>query len=241
MILVLFASKSDKAVYDRVVKQLRKDNLDFTLRIASAHKSPDLVEKIIKDDYNLIISGAGLAAHLPGFIAAKVLCPVIGIPVDIDFNGLDALFSIMQMPPGIPVLSTGINQAEEAAVNAKKILNKYSKVNIVTDTEKAKPVQKAIDILKQFNINHEISTEFDNNSINLNFMDAKKSDALVITVPWTEKISDLMDLKHGLYVGKERGDNAALAAIQIMDKYLIKKYRKGLLEKIKQTDKEERL
>ena len=103
-ILVLFASKSDEDSYNSILKILKKEKVSYDLKIASAHKTPEDVDNILKQDYKVIISGAGLAAALPGVVAANTLRPVIGVPCKGNYQGLDALLSIAQMPPGIPVL-----------------------------------------------------------------------------------------------------------------------------------------
>src|SRR3989338_8278800 len=97
--LIIFGSKSDEKVYSEIMRELKKEKVDFTLRISSAHKTPDDVDETLQDDYSVIIAGAGLAAHLPGVVAAKVIRPVIGVPCEGNYQGLDALLSIAQMPP----------------------------------------------------------------------------------------------------------------------------------------------
>ncbi|MFC1648233.1 AIR carboxylase family protein [Nanoarchaeota archaeon] len=235
MILVIFGSKSDKAVYDRVVAKLEELGVAFTLRIASAHKSPELVEEIIKEKFDCIIAGAGLAAHLPGVIAAKVTCPVIGVPCKGAFEGLDALLSIVQMPPGIPVLSVGIEEAEEAARNAKLVLDSYSTVNIV----QGDGMEKAQATLEKLGVPYKVTADFDSDCININFSEPKQSEALVINVPQKDDAHEFIKFKHGLYVGKGRGDNAAVAAAEIM-KINLDNYRKELEKKIIDADEEER-
>src|SRR3989338_8954187 len=103
-VLVLFASKGDEKAYKKVLEALDKNKVSYDFRVASAHKTPEDVEHILKKKYRVVIAWAGLAAALPGVVAAKVLCPVIGVPCSGNLGGLDALLSIMQMPPGVPVL-----------------------------------------------------------------------------------------------------------------------------------------
>ena len=132
MILVLFASKSDEETYTRIATGLKKHGIEYELRIASAHKTPDKAEEIIKKNYSLIISGAGLAAALPGVIAARKMTPVIGVPCPGAYDGLDSFLSIVQMPPGIPVLAC---QKEEAAYETGKILERKTKVEDLENPE----------------------------------------------------------------------------------------------------------
>ncbi|MEK6868772.1 MAG: AIR carboxylase family protein, partial [Nanoarchaeota archaeon] len=94
-ILVLFASKSDEGTYRQIFKILDKNKVSYDFKLASAHKTPEDVDRIVSSsDYKVIISGAGLAAALPGVIAAKTLRPVIGVPCKGNYEGLDALLSI---------------------------------------------------------------------------------------------------------------------------------------------------
>jgi 5-(carboxyamino)imidazole ribonucleotide mutase len=252
-ILVLFASKSDKETYNPIIKILKKNKLDFDLKIYSAHKTPDEVEKAIQGDYSLIITGAGLAAALPGVVAAKFLKPVIGVPCHGSYEGLDALLSIVQMPPGIPVLSVGVNKAEIAASNAVKMLKNYEVITIIGD-QGHKAVSKAADILKKFEIPHKFSTSPNVNTINLEFVyfdePVEKKDELIIYCPLLldkdDKAEAALNLlkhsNHGLWVGLNNGVNAAVAAVEIMNinnKYEQKliNYRKELGKKVIEANK----
>ena len=88
--LIIFGSSTDEKVYSEIAKGLKKEKIDFDLRISSAHKTPEDVEKTLQNDYAVVIAGAGLAAHLPGVVAAKNIRPVIGVPCGGNYNGLDA-------------------------------------------------------------------------------------------------------------------------------------------------------
>lgn len=100
---------SDSNVYLPIIKKLEKKNVEFDLRIASAHRTPELLHAVLsRKRFDMIIAGAGLAAHLPGVVASKTIAPVVGVPCNGNFEGLDAFLSIVQMPPGIPVLSVGV-------------------------------------------------------------------------------------------------------------------------------------
>jgi len=93
----------------------------------SAHRTPEKVEEFAKGAYNkgirVIIAGAGMAAHLPGVIAAMTPIPVIGVPIKVSLDGMDSLLAIVQMPPGIPVATVGINGALNAGILAAQILS----------------------------------------------------------------------------------------------------------------------
>lgn len=220
--LVIFGSASDSNVYSKVVKQLEH----FELRICSAHRTPDLLDKILKKNYDFVIAGAGLAAHLPGVIASKTIKPVIGIPVEGNFNGLDALLSIIQMPPGVPVLATGVNGGRSLA-KLKLLSKKYDGITIIGD-EKNKRVKKAMEILQKFSIKYEISDNINKKNINLNFIELSSKrkideNSLVINIPLKDKDSSKDSLtllsitQRGFWVGLNRGENAALAAIKLLN------------------------
>ena len=115
--------KSDEKVYEKAVKTLKEFGVEYKMEIASAHRSPELVEKLVKETKaDVVIAVAGLSAALPGVVASKTTKPVIGVPVDVKLEGLDALLSIMQMPPGIPVATVGIDNGKNAALLAVQIL-----------------------------------------------------------------------------------------------------------------------
>lgn len=227
-VLILFGSKSDEDTYKQISKILDKGKISYELRIASAHKTPEDVDMIMRKDYKVIISGAGLAAALPGVVASKTIRPVIGVPCPGNYQGLDALLSIMQMPPGIPVLSVGVGKADVAAYSAIKILKNPEKAVLVGDKHD-KAFKKAEEILKQFGVNHSHSSQVIDNAININFVyfdePIEKKEQFVIycpLVPETDENAEaalnlLKHSSHGLWVGLNNGANAALAAIEILN------------------------
>jgi 5-(carboxyamino)imidazole ribonucleotide mutase len=111
-ILILFGSQSDTPIYGPLKRELEElQNIQCQLEVLSAHRNPlELDKRLQQADFDLIVAGAGLAAHLPGVVASKVSVPVIGVPVASYFLGLDAFASILQMPFPIPVLTVGANQ-----------------------------------------------------------------------------------------------------------------------------------
>lgn len=126
---VVMGSKSDKAVMGGCGEMLEKLGIPHEIRVLSAHRTPEdtrrFSETAEERGLQVIIAGAGWAAHLAGFIAAHTTLPVIGVPIDSSpLNGLDALLSTVQMPPGIPVatVSLGAGGAKNAAVLAAEIL-----------------------------------------------------------------------------------------------------------------------
>ena len=105
-IFVVFGSKSDESTYRPICETLRSCGHEVTFEVISAHRNPvELVEALESLNYHVVVAGAGLAAHLPGVVASRTAKPVFGIPVDAHFGGLDSLFSIFQMPFGVPVIS----------------------------------------------------------------------------------------------------------------------------------------
>jgi 5-(carboxyamino)imidazole ribonucleotide mutase len=124
---IIFGSPSDKAVMKKAADVLREFGVNFSSHILSAHRTPELLtetlQKLEAAGVEVIIAGAGLAAHLPGVIASQTLIPVIGVPVASGgLGGLDALLSIVQMPKPIPVASVGVDNAANAAYFACEIL-----------------------------------------------------------------------------------------------------------------------
>ena len=122
---VIMGSVSDYEVAEAVA-MLEAFGVDFEKRVVSAHRTPDLLCEYAKTarerGIGVIIAGAGMAAHLPGVIAAMTPIPVIGVPINASLDGMDALLAIAQMPPGIPVATTAINGAMNAGILAAQIL-----------------------------------------------------------------------------------------------------------------------
>ncbi|HDO19566.1 MAG TPA: 5-(carboxyamino)imidazole ribonucleotide mutase [Thermoplasmatales archaeon] len=119
---ILMGSKSDSRVGDKIIETLEKFGVDYKLDVASAHRTPERVKELVEtSDADVFIGVAGLSAALPGVIAAHTIKPVIGVPVSGKVN-LDAILSIVQMPPGIPVAAVGLDRGENAALLAIEIL-----------------------------------------------------------------------------------------------------------------------
>lgn len=126
LVSIIMGSTSDLPVMEAAAKFLNEMQIPFEINALSAHRTPDEVEKFAKGAHarglRVIIAAAGMAAHLPGVIAAMTTLPVIGVPVKASLEGLDSLLAIVQMPPGIPVATVGINGAQNAAILAAQIL-----------------------------------------------------------------------------------------------------------------------
>ena len=123
MIEIIAGSKSDEEIVNKTVKVLKENDIPFELNYISAHRDHEkLVERVKNSKAEVFICIAGLAAALPGVVASLTEKPVIGVPVSAALNGLDALLSIVQMPKGIPVATVGIDNGQNAAYLAIRIL-----------------------------------------------------------------------------------------------------------------------
>jgi 5-(carboxyamino)imidazole ribonucleotide mutase len=133
-VLVLLGSDSDIKIIEDGLKFLTKAQIPYIVDISSAHRNPEKTVKYAKNarrqGIEVIIAVAGMAAHLPGVIASHTTLPVIGVPVSNGtLKGKDALYSIVQMPPGVPVASVGIDAGKNAAILAGQILSiKYEDI-----------------------------------------------------------------------------------------------------------------
>ncbi|MBI2970839.1 MAG: 5-(carboxyamino)imidazole ribonucleotide mutase [Candidatus Aenigmarchaeota archaeon] len=123
-VCIIAASKSDEEIVGNITKILEEYKISYELQFASAHREPEKVQSIVAHSHaKVFIAVAGLAAALPGFVASITKKPVIGVPVSSKLGGLDALLSIVQMPRGVPVAAVGIDNGENAAHLAKRILD----------------------------------------------------------------------------------------------------------------------
>jgi 5-(carboxyamino)imidazole ribonucleotide mutase len=129
-VLIICGSKSDMHIAAKSSNILDVNNVPNEVKVGSAHREPEKVKRIIKDsDADVIIAIAGLSAALPGFIASITDKPVIGVPVNVKLDGLDALLSSMQMPSGVPVATVGVDNGKNAAFLAIRMLKlKYPKL-----------------------------------------------------------------------------------------------------------------
>ncbi len=126
-VLIVMGSDSDFPVMEGCFKLLKKFNVEFEARVASAHRTPEVATELAKtakdNGFSVIIAAAGLAAHLGGVLAANTILPVIGVPCKGGaLNGVDALYATVQMPTGIPVATVAIDGGSNAAILACQIL-----------------------------------------------------------------------------------------------------------------------
>ena len=127
IVSIIMGSTSDLPVMEKAAKLLNDFKVPFEINALSAHRTPKEVEEFAKNaqarGIQVIIAAAGMAAHLPGVIASITTIPVIGVPINASLDGMDALLAIVQMPPGIPVATVGINASMNAAILAVQILS----------------------------------------------------------------------------------------------------------------------
>ena len=126
IVSIIMGSTSDYPVMEKAAKFFDEMEIPFEINALSAHRTPDQVEKFAKNaasnGIKVIIAGAGMAAHLPGVIAAMTPIPVIGVPINAALDGLDSLLAIVQMPPGIPVATVAVNGSLNASILAAQMI-----------------------------------------------------------------------------------------------------------------------
>lgn len=150
---IIMGSDSDLPVMQEAAKVLNDFDIDYELTIVSAHRTPDRMYQYAKTAVDkglkIIIAGAGGSAHLPGMVAALTPVPVIGVPIKTQaLSGVDSLYSIVQMPPGIPVATVAINGAKNAGILAAQILGSFDgellkKVNAYKASLQTMVIEKA--------------------------------------------------------------------------------------------------
>jgi 5-(carboxyamino)imidazole ribonucleotide mutase len=125
-VAIMMGSKSDLEIMSKAEEFFKEQKISFSTFVASAHRTPEKVHQIAQDiekEYDVVIAAAGMAAHLPGVVAALVTKPVIGVPINSSpLGGMDSLLAIVQMPTGIPVATVAINGAKNAAILAMQML-----------------------------------------------------------------------------------------------------------------------
>jgi 5-(carboxyamino)imidazole ribonucleotide mutase len=162
LVSIIMGSTSDLKVMEKAASVLDEFGIPFEMNALSAHRTPEAVEKFAhnaaKNGIKVIIAGAGMAAHLPGVIAAMTPLPVIGVPIKSSLEGIDALLAIVQMPPGIPVATVGIDGAQNAGILAAQIIASGD-VSLATKIVEykenlKKKIEKANEELKEVRYTH---------------------------------------------------------------------------------------
>jgi 5-(carboxyamino)imidazole ribonucleotide mutase len=128
-VAILMGSQNDMSIMQKAVDVFNEQGIECSVYVASAHRTPEKVHAIAQDiekNYDIVISAAGMAAHLGGVLASLTIKPVIGVPISTSpLNGMDSLLSTVQMPPGIPVATVAIDGAKNAAILAMQIMALY--------------------------------------------------------------------------------------------------------------------
>ena len=207
-VAVIMGSDSDFKVMEQALSVFENHDIDYDVRITSAHRTPEEMFHFAKEakgnGYRLIIAGAGGAAHLPGMVASITSLPVIGVPVRTRaMDGMDSALSILQMPGGVPVATVGINNAKGAAELAVKMLFCYDKVEemaspsikiIYNESDiDSEGLDKVVETLHFYGLQHEVGESTKNAMAVLNLADTRleelseliedASSLPVITVP----------------------------------------------------------
>ena len=154
LVSIIMGSTSDLPIMEKAAALLNQFEIPFEMNALSAHRTPAEVEKFAREakgrGLQVIIAAAGMAAHLPGVIAAMTPLPVIGVPIKSSLEGVDALYAIVQMPPGIPVATVGINASLNAAILAIQMLSlRDSAIAQKFEAYKAGLAQKIVEANKE--------------------------------------------------------------------------------------------
>lgn len=245
---IVFGSASDRHVYERIAQHVE----DSLVKVCSSHKTPDMLEELLANErYDCVIAGAGLATHLPGVVASQIVRPVIGVPVNGNYDGLDSLLAILQMPPGVPVLTVGIDAAEEAAAVSQEV-GKHDRIVLVDRAGSDKVRGMCEKQLKELGISYDLSDSPTADAVNIVLVpltaEAPDDSQCCIYVPVQEKqeAADSLKLleltKRGAWVGTNRGENAAIAAVQMMGGHedVLKKHRQRMKHDIYAANKADR-
>jgi 5-(carboxyamino)imidazole ribonucleotide mutase len=157
LVSIIMGSTSDLPVMEEAAKVLNELCIPFEMNALSAHRTPEKVEEFASNAHSrgikVIVAGAGMAAHLPGVIAAFTALPIIGVPVKSSFDGMDSLLAIVQMPPGIPVATVAVNGARNAGILAAQMLSLgdeelYTRLVAFKEDIKKKIIQATEDLQK---------------------------------------------------------------------------------------------
>ncbi|MBL31850.1 MAG: 5-(carboxyamino)imidazole ribonucleotide mutase [Flavobacteriales bacterium] len=158
LVSIIMGSTSDWPIMKKAAMFFEEMEIPFEVNALSAHRTPEEVEKFAKNanknGIKIVIAGAGMAAHLPGVIAAMTPIPVIGVPIKASLDGLDSLLAIVQMPPGIPVATVAINGALNAGILASQMLavnnmEIFNKTSHYKENLKSKIVNANIELQKE--------------------------------------------------------------------------------------------
>ncbi|MCH7902299.1 AIR carboxylase family protein [archaeon] len=131
-VFVVFGSASDKAVYESLLEKFKGAGITYEFKVLSAHKTPrDLKSELIHTNAGIFVAGAGLSAALPGVIASEQVKPVVGLPCDGAFQGIDAFLATTQMPPDIPVIGVGVGNTSAAVKVCSNFLHGINQIILI--------------------------------------------------------------------------------------------------------------
>ena len=219
-IMIILGSGSDIAVAEKAMDILDKLEIPYSLKIASAHRTPNLVREIVSKGTDagieVFIGIAGLAAHLPGTIAAYTPRPVIGVPVDVKTDGMDALESIVQMPYPSPIATVGIDRGDNAAILAAQFIGLHNE----------EVHQKVINLRKEYaqkviNSNEEIIQKIDRPYIDNDFLRIKDIEINKAEVDESEVNCKNEDAEVAIIVGRQTDVGTAKKITKILDRLKI--------------------
>ena len=219
-IMIILGSGSDIDVAEKSMDILEKLEIPYSLKIASAHRTPNLVREIVSQGTNagieVFIGIAGLAAHLPGTIAAFTPRPVIGVPVDVKTGGMDALQSIVQMPYPSPIATVGIDRGDNAAILAAQFIGLYD--------EEVR--QKIINLRKEYaekvkRSNEEIIQKIDKKFLQNDFLRIKNIEINKVEVDEKEVNSKNKDAEVVIIVGRQADVATAKKTAILLDRLKI--------------------
>lgn len=208
-ILVMFGSKSDANIYEPLKARLLNEGHEVDFRMISVHRGPELLDRTLSGiDAQAVVAGAGLAAHLPGIVASKLLIPVFGVPCAAAIGGVDAYFAIAQMPFGIPVLATAPDQylsAVDAISRWSRLDLQYSfdRFNLVFERNKRglphfqKLIERAQKIVDKTGVALNATDRPAENSVNIYLVDISETDP-ECPLPFAQPAKNSDDL--GIYV-----------------------------------------
>jgi 5-(carboxyamino)imidazole ribonucleotide mutase len=219
-IMIILGSGSDIAIAEKSMDILEKLEIPYSIKIASAHRTPNLIREIVKQGTDagieVFIGIAGLAAHLPGAIAAYTPRPVIGVPVDVKTDGIDALQSIVQMPYPSPIATVGIDRGDNAAILAAQF--------IALHDEELR--QRIINLRKDYaekvkRSNEEIIQKIDNKFIQNNFLRIKDLEIKKPEIDEDDNCSKNKDAEVVVIVGRQTDVATAKKVTVILDRLKI--------------------
>src|SRR3989344_2782139 len=230
-VLVVFGSATDAGCYSKIIARFEGLKVKSRLAVLSAHKTPkDLNKALKKTPARIFVAGAGVAAALPGVVAAETIRPVIGVPCYGAYNGLDAFLSIHQMPPGIPVIGVGVEATGDCAELAMAYLSGLDKIVLLEpSTDSAKKM-----LVKSENQLNEMVFSDEAVVLNVPVKEASNEDDAIVVFKMARK---------GFWLGLNRAENAAIAAVQLINlngKYnkCLNAYRKKIAEKVLGSNRE---